>query len=77
MSETEVTSVKVPLALQELILANNEKLRQHQEVLFSQIQQANKEMMDILKLDPNDGWRLDVSQMAYVKLSLEEIKAEE
>lgn len=74
---SEVTSVKVPLALQELILANNDKLRQHQEALFNQVQQANKEMMELLKLNPEDGWRLDISQMTYVKLSPDELKTEE
>lgn len=65
---TEQLTMEVPLALQELIRANNERLKGYQSELFKQVQDANVQMMQILQLDPNQGWRLDVERMVYVKL---------
>jgi hypothetical protein len=63
----EIT-MEVPLALQQLINANNERLKAYQNDLMQQVQDANIQMMQILKLDPTQGWRLDVNRMVYVKL---------
>lgn len=65
---TEQVTMEVPLALQELIRANNERLKGYQSELFKQVQDANVQMMQILQLDPNNGWRLDIERMVYVKL---------
>lgn len=62
----EIT-MEVPLALQELITANNERLKAYQVELFKQVQEANMQMMQILKLDPAQGWRLDIARMVYVR----------
>jgi hypothetical protein len=61
-------TMEVPLALQQLINANNERLKAYQTDLMQQVQDANIQMMQILKLDPTQGWRLDANRMVYVKL---------
>lgn len=60
-------SIPVPVALRELIMSNNLLLNQYQQELTKKVITANLEMMELLKLDPNDGWRLDTEQMVYVK----------
>lgn len=65
---TEQVTMEVPLALQQLIVANNERLQEYKNDLMQQVQEANIQMMQILKLDPAQGWRLDVNRMVYVKL---------
>ena len=61
-------TVPVPLALRQLIESNNQLLKQYQTDLTSKVMVANEEMMRILALDPNDGWRLDVDNFTYVKI---------
>jgi hypothetical protein len=63
---TEVT-VEIPLALRKLIQANTELLRVYQQELQMQIQEANLQMMEILKLSPDIGWKLDISRMVYTR----------
>lgn len=65
---TEKTIVPVPKALQELIRVNNQLLQQYQNELTSKVFAANEEMMQLLGLDPNDGWRVDIDEMMYVKI---------
>ena len=61
-------TVPVPLALRQLIESNNQLLKQYQNDLTSKVMVANEEMMSILGLDPNEGWRLDVDNYTYVKI---------
>lgn len=63
-----ITKVPVPKALENLIIANNDRLKTYQAVLFSEVQEANTQMMQILKLDPAHGWKLDVDTMNYVRV---------
>lgn len=63
----EVT-LPVPLALQNLIKANNTLLKSYQSQLMDEVQQANTQMMQILQIDPRNGWRLDVENMVYVRV---------
>ena len=67
MPMLEPTSIPVPIALKELILSNNTLLTQYQQDLTKKVIAANMEMMELLNLNPNDGWRLDTDQMVYVK----------
>lgn len=67
MSTKQVT-VDVPLALQNLIKANNALLKSYQSQLMTDIQEANIQMMQILKIDPKNGWRLDMENMVYVRI---------
>lgn len=71
IDETNRVSAEVPIALRQLIVANNEILKTLQAQLWEQVQTANAEMMQILRLDPTQGWKLDVEQMKYVRMSSE------
>lgn len=62
------TTVPVPLALRHLIESNNQLLKTYQQELTAKVVVANEEMMRLLGLDPNDGWRLDVDTFTYVKV---------
>jgi len=67
MSTKQVT-VDVPLALQNLIKSNNAVLKSYQSQLMTEIQEANIQMMQILQIDPTNGWRLDMENMVYVRI---------
>ena len=66
MTQEEVT-LEVPLALQQLIQTNNQLLRKYQGELLQQIQESNAQMMQILRLTPEAGWKLDMERMVYVR----------
>ena len=74
MSEQKVVMLKVPMALQQLIHSNNELLKKYKEELFEQVKEANQQMMQILKLDPSEGWKLDLDNMVYVRPATEQIE---
>ena len=71
MNNNEVT-LEVPLALQQLIQTNNQLLRKYQTELLQQIQESNAQMMQILRLTPDAGWKLDMERMVYVRPTTEE-----
>jgi len=77
MSNEKQVMVSLPIALRSLIQKNNELLRRYQASLVEEIQEANVQMMQILNLDPNDGWRLDMDNMVYVRPEAQEQPAEE
>lgn len=61
------TSIPVPTALRELIISSNQLLQNYQQELSNRVVLANREMMAMLGLNPQDGWQLDVATMTYVK----------
>lgn len=63
----EKKSIPIPVALKELINSNNTLLKQYQQELTQKVITANIEMMNLLGLDPNDGWTLDLDTMMYTK----------
>lgn len=63
-----IQTIPVPMALRQLIESNNQLLRQYQNELTSKVMTANEEMMRLLGLDPNEGWRLDLETFTYVKV---------
>jgi hypothetical protein len=67
----EVT-LEVPLALQQLIQTNNQLLRKFQSELLQQIQESNAQMMQILRLSGEAGWKLDMDRMVYVRPKTED-----
>jgi hypothetical protein len=67
----EVT-LEVPLALQQLIQTNNQLLRKYQMELLQQIQESNTQMMQILRLSGEAGWKLDMERMVYVRPKTDE-----
>ena len=71
MNINEVT-LTVPLALQNLIRSNNQLLKNYQEQLLIEIQEANHQMMQILRIDSENGWKLDVERMVYVRPKTDE-----
>ena len=71
MNNNEVT-LEVPLALQQLIQSNNQLLRKFQQELLQQIQESNAQMMQILRLSGEAGWKLDMERMVYVRPKTED-----
>jgi len=67
MAHNQVT-LDAPIALQNLIKANNTLLKTYQAQLMEEVQQANMQMMQILQIDPANGWRLDMDSMKYVRI---------
>lgn len=61
------TSIPVPMSMRELINSNNKLLELYQKELTAKVFSANEEMMQMMNLDPAEGWRLDLSTMTYVK----------
>lgn len=61
-------SVPLPTALRNLIESNNQLLKMYQTELTKQVMQANEEMMRILNLNPDEGWRLDIDNLTYIKV---------
>jgi hypothetical protein len=64
-------TLDVPLALQNLIKANNMLLKSYQNQLMQEIQEANVQMMNLLRIYPANGWRLDMENMKYVRVEEE------
>ena len=67
MTANQPQMVPVPSAIKSLIESNNKLLQKYQEELQAQVLSANIEVMMLMGLDPNDGWRMDVEAMTYVK----------
>jgi hypothetical protein len=72
--KTNQVTMEVPLALQQLIKTNNELLRTYQSRLLREIEDANTQLMSILKLDTSAGWRLDMENMVYIRVGGESIE---
>ena len=72
MTESKQVTLPVPLALQNLIKANNTLLKSYQSQLMDEVQQANAQIMQILQIDPRNGWRLDMDNMVYVRIDQSE-----
>jgi hypothetical protein len=64
---SEPVTVPVPSAVRELIISNNQLLRNYQQELSDRVVMANMEMMRMMGLDPQEGWKLDVEKMVYTK----------
>lgn len=74
---TNEVTLTVPTALQYLIRSNNQLLKTYQEQLLQEIQEANIQMMQLLRIDPEIGWKLDIERMVYVRPKTEEEHATE
>ena len=74
----ENNEIPIPTALKELIVSNNILLQNYQKELTNKVMVANMELMDMLGLNPDDGWKIDMQKMVYVKSpSIEETSSEE
>lgn len=69
---SEQVTVSIPIALKNMIINSNKELKQMQERLINEIEEANLQMMEILKLSPEEGWRLDMDNMVYARPQTEE-----
>ena len=65
----EITEAPVPIAIRQLVELHNTKLREYQQKSLKEIQDANVELMLMMGLSPQDGWRLDMETMKYTKIS--------
>ena len=63
----EPKSIPVPTVMRELIISNNQLLQNYQQELSARVNIANREMMQLLGLSQQDGWKLDTETMTYVK----------
>ena len=63
----EPTTLPLPETLRHLIEVTNTLLQNYQQELSSRVISANEEMMQMLNLNPADGWRLDTQRMVYIK----------
>lgn len=63
----EIKSVPVPEALVQLIQSNNTLLQKYQRELSMAVQVSNKQLMQLLGLSEENGWKLDMETMMYVK----------
>jgi hypothetical protein len=61
-------TVPVPLALRHLIEHTNQLLQNYQHELSEKVLSANEEMMRMLHLSPQDGWRLNTDTFEYVQV---------
>lgn len=69
--------VKLPLALQQLIVRSNQLLQNYRDELMSDIETSSQQMMLMLNLNPSDGWELDMEHMMFVQTKLEETVSSE
>ena len=72
MNKDEVTEVPVPLAIRQLAELHNNKIKEYQQVALNEIQTSSLELMTLMGLNPSDGWRLDLDNLKFVKVSKNE-----
>lgn len=64
----EIKEAPIPLAIRQLIELHNTRIREYQQKSLQEIQDANIELMLMMGLSPQDGWRLDMETMKYIKV---------
>lgn len=64
----EMKEAPVPLAIRQLIELHNTRMREYQQQSLRELESASLELMLMLGLNPQDGWRLDMESMKYVKI---------
>ena len=65
----EIKEVPVPLAIRQLVELHNTRIREYQQKSLQEIQDANIELMTMMGLLPQQGWRLDMENMKYIRVS--------
>lgn len=68
--QTQITEAPVPLVIRQLIELHNTKIREYQQKSLQELQDANVELMLMMGLLPQDGWRLDMETMKYIKIPI-------
>jgi len=69
--------INVPKSLVYMISSYNDKLQNLQKEFLNDIQEANAEVMQMLNLNPEDGWRLDLETFTYILPDTPEITSTE
>lgn len=64
----DITEIPVPLAIRQLVELHNTRMREYQQRSLQELQDANIELMLMMGLSPQEGWRLDMETMKYVKI---------
>jgi len=65
-NEQQIRSI--PESLKLIIQYQNTKLADMKQMLLTELYRVNNETMELLGLDPNDGWRLDLTNEVYVRV---------
>ena len=58
----------LPKALVTLIQNSNRELQQTQQRLMNQVTESSQELMNMLSLNQEDGWLLDIEGLRFVKV---------
>jgi len=58
---------ELPVAITKLIDLSNRMLSDYQQKLYADIELAAADMMQHMNINPEDGWRLDLSQRKFVR----------
>lgn len=67
--QKQITEAPVPIAIRQLIELHNTRIREYQQRSLQELQDANIELMLMMGLLPQQGWRLDMETMKYIKIS--------
>lgn len=66
--QKQITEAPVPIAIRQLIELHNTRIREYQQRSLQELQDANIELMLMMGLLPQEGWRLDMETMKYIKV---------
>ena len=66
--QKQTTEAPVPIAIRQLIELHNTRIREYQQRSLQELQDANIELMLMMGLLPQEGWRLDMETMKYIKV---------
>ena len=69
MNEPYEHIIDAPKSLKYLIQANDTILKKHKAELMQQVYEASIDFMTSANLYPEDGWRFDVDNFRFVKMS--------
>ena len=58
--QKQITEAPVPIAIRQLVDLHNTRIREYQQRSLQELQDANIELMLMMGLSPQDGWRLDM-----------------
>ena len=66
---------KLPIALSSLIESSNRELQEKQQQLVNTINQAASEIMNLMSLKSEEGWKLYLNNMQFVRLGIKQDNA--
>jgi len=57
----------IPVVLSRLVDLSNRMLQDYQQKLYADIETSAVDLMKVLGLNPEDGWRLDLERKKFIK----------